>query len=128
MRLRCRQWYSRASSLRLSRRLAVRSFRVGVWTFRVRLSSPAISTRSTGTVRAGVCIFPPPGFLAEEPGRQQRQAPVVMPALPRPDLVVGQPRLALGSLQTLLDPVLRLVHPTHLHRRVARYLVAQQVV
>jgi hypothetical protein len=37
--------------------LAVRSFRVGVWTFRTRFSSPAISTRSTGTVKAGVCFF-----------------------------------------------------------------------
>src|SRR5436190_23870102 len=102
--------------------------RVGVWTFRTRLSSPAISPRTRGRVKAGVWIFSPPGFLGEEPGGQQRQAHVVMPPLPGPHLVVGHPCLALGSLEALLYPVLRLVHPRHLHRRVAGYLVAEQVV
>src|SRR3954451_7555106 len=99
-----------------------------LWTFSNRSSIPAISTRTCGTVKAGVCIFPPPGFLAQEPGGQQRQALVVVPALPRPDLIVRQAGLALGLLDALLYPVLRLVHPRHLFWRGASYLVAQQVV
>src|SRR5262245_64704966 len=98
------------------------------WACNIRLSSPAMSTRTCRTVSAGVRIFSPPGFLRQEPGGQQRQGLVVMPTLPGPHLVVGQPRLPLGTLQALLDPVLRLEDPRELPQRVAQHRVAQQVV
>src|SRR5262249_62026273 len=96
------------------------------WTCNIRLSRPARSTRTCRTVSAGVCIFSPPGFLRQEPGGQKRQGLVVMPTLPGPYLVVGQPRLPLGTLQALLDPVLRLEDPGELPKRLPQPRVAQQ--
>src|ERR1700746_3473994 len=106
----------------------VRRIRSGQWTFNTRLSNPAISTRTCGTVKAGVCIFSPPGLLCQEPASQQRQALMVVPALPCPHLIVAQTCFALGPLQAILHAMLRLVHPCELPQRVACYLVGQQVV
>ena len=52
----------------------------------------------------------------------------MMPTLPRPHLIVRQPRLALGPLQALLDPVLRLEHPRQLRRRRRQRRVGQQII
>ena len=62
--------------------------------------------RTVGTVSAGVYFFPPPAFLRQEPGGQQRKRLMVMPANPIPNLILGQPRIALGPLKTLLDSML----------------------
>src|SRR5437773_11957989 len=101
---------------------------VGRWAFKSRLSSPASSSRTCGTVVAGVCIFSPPGFLRQEPGRQEGERLMVMPSFPCPYLIVRQPRLTLGTLQAFLDPMLRLEHPRELAQRRAHRRVRQQVV
>ena len=46
------------------------------------VSKPASNIRTCGTVNAGVHFFSPPGFLRQEPGRQQRQRLMMMPTLP----------------------------------------------
>src|SRR5690348_1520224 len=99
-----------------------------LWLFSLRFSSPAISTCACGSVSAGVLLFPPPGLPRQEPGRQQRQTLMVVPAFPRPDLVVGQPRLPLGPLQAFLHPVLRLEHPGIFVQRGTQRPVGEQVV
>src|SRR5262245_46978312 len=98
------------------------------WACNIRLSSPASSTRTCRTVSAGVRIFSPPGFLRQESGCQQRQGLMVMPPLPCPDLVVGQPRLPLGTLEALLDPAPRLEDPGELRQGAPQHRVGQQVV
>ena len=53
---------------------------------------------------------------------------MVMPTFPRPHLVVGQARFALGPLQAFFDPVLRLEHPGELRQRGVERRLRQQVV
>src|SRR5262249_57100389 len=74
---------------------------------RARCSRAAMHQRSCGTVSAGVHFFPPPGFLRQEPGGDERQGLMMMPATPCSNLVVGQTRFSLGTLQALLDAMLR---------------------
>src|SRR5579871_3234876 len=64
--------------------------------------------RTCGTVRAGVLFFPAPGFLREEPGGDQREGLMMMPAAPRANFVIGQAGFALASLQAFFDAVLGL--------------------
>src|SRR5205809_8103453 len=106
----------------------MRRARPGPWQFSRRFSNRASSSRTWGTVSAGVRIFSPPGLLRQEPGGQQRKRLVVVPALPGPHLVVGQARLALGTLEALLHPVLRLEHPRELVLGLGPHHVGQQVV
>ena len=73
--------------------------------------------RTLGTVRAGVYFFPPPVFLRQKPRRQQRECLMVMPANPIANLILGQPRIALGPLQALLDPMLGFGHAGKLRQR-----------
>src|ERR1017187_3132534 len=70
-------------------------------------SSRAMASRICGNVIAGVHFFSPPRFLRQEPRGQQRQRLMMMPTDPGTNLVIGQTRLALGSLQAFLDAMLR---------------------
>ena len=67
-------------------------------------------SRICGTVIAGVHFFPPPGFADQEPNGDERESLMMMPTLPATNFVVRQPRLALGPLNTFLDPMLGLCH------------------
>src|SRR5271156_3195790 len=93
-----------------------------------RFKSRAIIFCTCGTVSAGVRIFSPPGLLREEPGRDQGQRLMMMPTLPRPYLIVRQPRLALGAMQHLFDSMLRLEHPSEFFHGRGQDLVRQQVI
>ena len=77
---------------------------------------------------AGVHFFPPPGFPDEEPGGDQRESLMVMPAYPTPHFVVRQTRLALGPLNAFLDPMLRLQHASQLFQGCGRIRIRQVVV
>lgn len=76
---------------------------------RARDSSAAMIVRTVGTVRAGVYFFPPPVFLRQKPCRQQRECLMVVPSNPIANLILGQPRIALGPPQAFLDPMLGFV-------------------
>ena len=84
--------------------------------------------RTCGTLRAGVNFFPLPRFLRQEPGGDQGQGLMMMPATPRADLVVGQARLALGALETLFNSMPRLDHACELRRRRIGRGVGQVIV
>src|SRR5437016_5956721 len=73
-----------------------------------------------GTVSAGVHIFSPPGFLRQEPGADERQGLMMMPATPRSNLVMRQARLSLGAFQALLDAMLRVDDTGELRQRRLR--------
>ena len=62
-----------------------------------------MSWRVCGSVRAGVFFFPATSFVVEEPGRDQRQRLMMMPAVPAADLVVAQSRFTLAALQAIID-------------------------
>ena len=49
-----------------------------------------MAQRTCGTVSAGVHFFSPPRFLRQEPRGQQGQGLMMMPTLPRANLVLGQ--------------------------------------
>ena len=87
-----------------------RATRIGVSHPLARCRISASPIRTCGTVNAGAIFFPPTGLDDQEPRRDHRQRHVVVPTAPVPHLVLAQPRLALGPLQALLDPVLRLRH------------------
>lgn len=87
-RLRFRPWQSRASSFRRKRRFVVRRARSGRGQFRSRFSRRSSSSWTWGTVSTGVRIFPPPGLLCQELGRQQRQGLRMMPG---PSLQLAAP-------------------------------------
>ena len=59
-------------------------------------------------MKAGTVFFPRPQFAIEEPGGEERQRLVVIPAAPGADLVIGQAALALAALNTFLNAVLGL--------------------
>src|SRR5207245_6666201 len=73
--------------------------------------------RSCATVSAGVHIFSPPGFLRQEPGGDERQGLMMMPASPRSNLVVRQACFSLGTLQALLDAMLPIEDTGKLRQR-----------
>src|SRR5580700_442319 len=98
------------------------------WQPRRRFNTPAIMVRTCGTVNAGVRIFSPPGLLREEPGCQQRQSLMMMPSLPRANLVVCQTRFPLGTLQDFFDPMLGLEDPGEFLEWCCQRGARQQVI
>ena len=84
--------------------------------------------RSCGTVIAGVMFFPPLGFQREKPGSHERKRLMMMPAAPCANFIVGQAGLALGALQTFLDPMLGLGHARELFQRRLVRRVRQIVI
>ena len=95
---------------------------------RERSSNPAIMIRTCGTVNAGVLIFSPPGLLREEPGCDQRQCLMMMPSLPRTNLIVGQACFSLGTLQAFFDPMLGLEDTSEFLKGCCQGCVRQQVI
>jgi len=77
---------------------------------------------------AGVHLFSPPGFPDQEPGSDQRESLMMMPASPIPHFVVGQPRLALAPPNAFLDSMLRLRHAGQLFQWRRRIRIRQIVV
>src|SRR5436305_14746749 len=103
--------------MRFRRRVLVRQ-RYSVWSQpSSRWKTAAMHQRSCGTVSAGVHIFSPPGFLRQEPGGDERQGLMMMPATPGSNLVVRQARFSLGTLQALLDAMLRVEDAGKLRQR-----------
>ena len=76
-------------------------------------------SRIWGTVIAGVHFFSPQAFGHQEPGRDEREGLMVVPALPIPNLVVRQTRFALSTLNTLLDAMFGLGHSAELANSVS---------
>src|ERR1700730_11006582 len=74
-------------------------------------------SRTCWTVSAGVYFFSPAGFLHQEPGGDERERLMMMPADPIANLVVGQSRLALSALEAFFNPMLRLGHARELGQR-----------
>ena len=76
----------------------------------------------TGRAHQGVGagIFSPPRLLGQEPRGEQRQGLVRVPGDPVPHLIIPQARLALGALETVLDPMRRLGHTRQLLQRHTR--------
>src|SRR4051794_31973746 len=93
----------RASSLRRSTRLTSSAICSGPGAGRPR--------RRVNTWRSWLAVttvFSPPDpdpLQAQEPQSKQRQRRVVVPAVPPPDLILGQPHLPLALLQRLLRAV-----------------------
>src|SRR3989337_2356807 len=115
------QWYKRASSLRTRRCWRSCRIREDVAHPRSRRRISQMPSRTCCTVIAGVHFFSPPGFADQEPGGEQRERLMVMPASPIADLVVGQARFALGALDTFLDAMFGLgdageLGPFHVRR------------
>src|SRR6266702_3904217 len=93
----------RASSLRRRTRVtcsAISAARGGFgWSSRANIA------RSCDIVRAGL-FSPQPGFLRlQEPQGQQREGHVMVPAHPRPDLVMPQADFAFAGPEQFLSPV-----------------------
>src|SRR5262249_41933419 len=93
-----------------------------------RWKTAAIHQRSCGTVSAGVHIFSPPGFLRQEPGGDDRQGLMMMPATPRAHLIVRQACFALGTLQALLDTMLRIEDTSKLRQRRLRARARERII
>ena len=70
----------------------------------------AMPSRICGTVIAGVHFFPPPCFADQKPTRDERKRLMMIPASPGANLVVGQPRLALGTLDPFFDAMFGFGH------------------
>src|ERR1043166_7973044 len=110
----------RASSVRRSTRLTC----AAIWAAlggRGR-SSWLNTSRSCGTVSAGIFPPKPPPLQLQEPQRQQRERYVVVPAHPRAHLVLPQPHLAFARPEQHLDLVplavdCRQLGQRHLRRR-----------
>src|SRR5438132_10621081 len=114
--------------MRFRRRVLVRQ-RYSVWSQpSARWKTAAIHQRSCGTVSAGVHIFPPPGFLRQEPGGDERQGLMMMPAAPRSNLVVRQACFALGTLQALLDAMLRIEDTGKVRQRRRRARARESII
>jgi hypothetical protein len=62
-----------------------------------------MAARSCGKVKAGTVFFPRSQFADEKSGSEERERLVVIPATPRPDLIIGQPALAFTALQAFLN-------------------------
>jgi hypothetical protein len=65
----------------------------------------AIPSRTWLKVIAGVFSFRPSSFDVEEPVRKETQGLMVVPSRPIAHLVIGEARLAFGSLNTFLNAV-----------------------
>src|SRR3989304_7699001 len=100
-----------ASLLRFSHRSHSRRIRTGVSQSQAPRRICANRWRTCCTVIAGVHFFPPPRFAHQEPGRNQAKRDMMVPSEPVSHLVLGHARLALGTLDALLDPVLGVVYP-----------------
>src|SRR3974390_690262 len=81
-------------------------------------SSRANTSRSCGTVSAGIFFSQPLLLPHQEPQGQQRQRHVVVPAHPAAHLVLPPPPPPLARLQRLLDPV---PPPVHLRPPLQRH-------
>src|SRR3954469_15855928 len=92
----------RASSLRRSTSLTFSAIRAALG--RGSRSNSVNSARTCGTVTGGFFFPQPPPLQLQEPPRQQRQRHVVLPAHPRPHLVVVQPHLLVPFTEQLLRP------------------------
>src|SRR5262245_40269197 len=95
---------------------------------RARCSRAAMHQRSCGTVSAGVHFFSPPGFLRQEPGGDEGQSLMMVPASPGSHLVVRQARLSFGTLEAVLDAMLRLEDAGEFGQRGVPSRVRQTVV
>src|SRR5215467_4900007 len=114
--------------MRLRRRLLVRQV-YSVWSQpSARWQMAAIHQRSCGTVSAGVQIFSPPGFLRQEPGADERQGLMMVPATPPSNLVMRQARFSLGTLQALLDAMLRVEDAGKLRQRRLRVRAREGII
>ena len=73
-------------------------------------------------------LFPPSLFLRQEPSCYQRERLMMMPAPPRPHLILCQARFALGSPKAFFHSMLRTEHPRELSQRRLERSVRQGVV
>ena len=80
------------------------------------------------TVIAGVHFFSPPGFGDQEPGGEQRERLMMVPAFPIANLVVGQAGFALGALDAFLDAMFGLGNAGELGQFHVRRGIRQIVV
>src|SRR5438445_12226099 len=114
--------------MRFRRRVLVRQ-RYSVWSQpKARWKTAAIHQRSCGTVSTGVHIFSPPGFLRQEPGGDDRQGLMMMPATPRSNLIERQACLSLGPLQTLLAAMLRIEDTGKLRQQCLRARAREGII
>ena len=77
---------------------------------------------------AGVHFFPPPLFADQEPSGDQRQGDVVVPPSPGANLIIGQARFALGTLDTVFNSVVCLGHASEFFERRFAWCIRQIVV
>src|SRR5918994_5184503 len=88
----------------------------------------AMPSRTCGSVMAGVDFFSVSGFPQQEPGGDQRERLMMVPAVPVSNLIVRQAGFALAALDTFFDSMLGLGDAREFGQRRLDGRVGQVVV